>query len=69
MLLFICLNQWLVGIPPERIVSMVSAVADDALRSSPMIALTSFEPVVFVSLILEISAFVVAALKSVVFPA
>ena len=69
MLLFICLNQWLVGIPLECIVSTVSAGAYGALRSSPMIALTSFDPAIFVSLILGISAFTVASLKSVVFPA
>ena len=67
MLLFICLNRWLVGIPPERIVSTVFVVVDGTLRSSPMIALTSFDPTFFVSLIFEISAFAIANLKSVVF--
>ena len=51
----------------ERIVSTVSAIADGALRSSPMIGLTSFDLAVFVSLVLEISAFAIAALKSIVF--
>ena len=68
MLLFICLNRWLVGISPKCIVSTVAAVADDALRSSPMIALTFFYLAIFVSQILWISAFVVAALESIIFP-
>ena len=49
-------------------VSMFSIVAEDVLRSSPMVVLSSFDPHHFDSQILRLSTFVVAALESTILP-